>query len=76
VKKKDVSKAKEDILKAMRQGGGFMNNIIGAKLKGIAKAYGTETADSIVIDLKLERLVGIPPEKGRKNTPSPQPTQR
>lgn len=65
-KEQYIKETKEAIIKALKNGGGFMNNIIGAKLKALADKYSTEDADDIVISMGLERLAGIPPEKGRR----------
>ena len=60
----DIIRVKTDIIKIMKKGGIFMNNIVGSKLRGIADKHGVTVANRIVADMKLEKLIGISPSKG------------
>lgn len=59
----DKAQAKERILKAMRNGGNFCNNIVGAVLREYANATSNDIADELIIEMKLGKLLGIQTEK-------------
>lgn len=59
-KETDIEKTKKQIMTVLKNGGGYMNNIVGVKLRMIAEQHGKETANQIVEDMGLEELIGIP----------------
>ena len=64
VTKKEYSKR---ILKALNEGGGFMNNIIGAILKQAAAEHDFFYADELVIEHSLTKLAGIPTQNSMQD---------
>ena len=63
---KEINDVKDSIYKTLKRGGGFMNNIIGAKLKEFAVSHGSDEADKIVVGMGLERLAGIPTQNSKR----------
>lgn len=64
-KQEKIKEVKENILKAMKKGGIYMNNVVGSILRDVSATFDEETADQIVIDMNLEELIGIPPVNKR-----------
>lgn len=52
--------AKNKIQEAIKDGGGFMNNVVGATLRSYASETSTLEADVLVVEMNLESIAGIP----------------
>lgn len=51
--------AKQEILRAMKRGGNFCNNIVGGILKRFDDEHGPEAADELIVAMGIDRSLGI-----------------
>ena len=62
----DKQEAKSEILRAMKRGGTFCNNIVGGILRRYDNDNGPEAADALIIEMGINRSLGIMTNAERK----------